>query len=77
MTRRLTPVDWRTLVKVFQADGFQITRQEGSHIALTKPGVPRPVIIQQGKEIPVFIIQNNLRTAGVSRERYFELLDKV
>ena len=26
--------------------------------------------------IPVFIIKNNLKTAGISRERYFELLSQ-
>jgi len=28
-------------------------------------------------EVPVFIIKNNLRTAGISREEYFALLDRV
>ena len=40
----------------------------------TKPGVIRPVVIPMYSAIPVFIIKNNLRTAGISRERYFELL---
>jgi hypothetical protein len=39
-----------------------------------KPGVRRPLVIQKKREIQVFIIQNLLRTAGMSRERYFELL---
>jgi len=28
-------------------------------------------------QVPVFIIQNKLRTAGMSRERYVELLSQV
>ena len=40
----------------------------------TKPGVLRPVVIPRYASIPVFIIKNNLRTAGMTRERYFELL---
>ena len=40
----------------------------------TKPGVLRPVVVPKYKSIPVFIIKNNLRSAGMSRERYFELL---
>ena len=43
-------------------------------MVLTKPGVIRPVIIPKYAAVPVFIIKNNLRTAGMSRERYFELL---
>lgn len=77
MGRKLTPTSWKTLVKIFEADGFTIDRIEGSHIAMVKPGVPRPLIIQKGKEIPVFIIKANMRTAGMSRDRYFALLDSV
>jgi hypothetical protein len=31
-------------------------------------------VIPRYASIPVFIIKNNLRTAGMTRERYFELL---
>ena len=43
-------------------------------MVFTKPGVIRPVVIPRYAAIPVFIIKNNLRTAGMTRERYFELL---
>lgn len=36
----------------------------------------RPVVIPDWSEVPVFIIKNNMRTAGMSREIYFELLKK-
>ena len=49
-------------------------RQEGSHVVYTKPGVSRPIVIPAYRSIPVFVIKNNLRSAGLSRERYFELL---
>jgi len=42
----------------------------------TKAGVLRPIVVPRYKHIPVFIIKNNLRSAGMSRERYFELLDR-
>jgi len=74
MSQKLAPIDWRKLVKVFEAEGFTRDRQHGSHIAMVKAGIVRPVIIQQGADVPVFIIQNNLKTAGISRERYFEIL---
>jgi len=34
------------------------------------------VVIPAYREIPVFIIQNNLRTAGLSRAEYFRLLEE-
>jgi hypothetical protein len=50
-------------------------------MVFTKPGVIRPVVIPKYAALPVFIIKNNLiknnlRTARISRERYFELLGK-
>ena len=72
---KLTPPNWQTLVRIFEADGFEISRQEGSHIVMTKPGVDRPVVIPKHAEIALFIVRNNMRTAGMSRERYFALLN--
>jgi hypothetical protein len=46
-------------------------------MVFTKPGVIRPVVIPKYDAIPVFIIKNNLRTAGMTRERYFELLGQT
>jgi len=65
------------LCKVFERAGFKCVRKEGDHFVYTKPGAPRPVVIPDWPEIPVFIIKNNMRTANMSREEYFELLKKV
>ena len=43
---------------------------------LTKSGVTRPIVIPKYSSVPVFIIKNNLKTAGISRERYFHLLSQ-
>jgi predicted RNA binding protein YcfA (HicA-like mRNA interferase family) len=65
-------------VKVFEREGFTVQRQRGDHLILTKPGVKRPVVIKTSpKEVPVAHILTNLRTARISRERYFELLDQT
>jgi predicted RNA binding protein YcfA (HicA-like mRNA interferase family) len=72
----LRPVSYKRLVKVFEADGFSCVRIEGDHMVFTKPGVLRPVVVPRYAAVPVFVIRNNLRTAGMSRERYFELLDQ-
>ena len=34
-------------------------------MVFTKPGVVRPVVIPKYSSVPVFIIKNNLRTAGM------------
>ena len=71
---RLRPLSYKRLVEVFEADGFTCVRTEGDHMVFTKPGVLRPVVIPKYAAVPVFIIKNNLRTASMSRDRYFELL---
>jgi predicted RNA binding protein YcfA (HicA-like mRNA interferase family) len=77
-SRKITPVSYQMLVKVFEAEGFTVSRHRGDHLILNKPGVSRPVVIKTSpREVPVTHIVTNLRTAGISRERYFELLDQV
>jgi predicted RNA binding protein YcfA (HicA-like mRNA interferase family) len=72
------PLASRLLVKVFELEGFTVSRQKGDHLILTKPGVKRPLVIKASpREAPVIHILTNLRTAGISRERYFELLNQV
>ena len=70
----LRPTDYQTLIKVFAQDGFTFSRQRGDHLIYTKPGIKRPLVIPTYKAVPVFIIKNLLRTASMTRERYFELL---
>jgi len=75
---RITPVHYRTLVKVFELDGFTVQRTRGDHIVMTKPGVKRPVVIKTSpRKVPVTHIRTSMTTAGMSRERYFELLKQV
>lgn len=73
---RLSPVDWKTLVCVFSADGFREERQKGSHISMVKDGVARPIVIPKYDEVGLDIIKSNMRTANMSRDRYFFLLKK-
>ncbi len=76
LNRKITPIRYTTLIKVFELDGFEIRRQKGDHIIMVKPGVKRPVVIKTSpRRVPVTHIRTNMTTAGMSRERYFELLD--
>ena len=59
-------------------DGFAVSRQRGDHIVMTKPGVPRPLVIKTSpRKVPVTHICTNLTTAGMSRATYFELLEQT
>ena len=59
------------------AAGFRFARQEGSHRAYVREGVSRPVAIPTYSEAPVFIIGTDLKTAGLSRDDDFQLLEQV
>jgi len=70
----LRPVHFQRLIRVFEQDGFRFDRQEGDHRIYVKEGVRRPLVIPMYHAVPVFIVKNLLRTSGMSRDRYFELL---
>ena len=74
---RTVPISASRLRKVFERAGFTCVRIEGDHFVYTKEGIPRPVVIPNWRIVPVFIIKNNLRTAGITREEYFSLLEKI
>jgi predicted RNA binding protein YcfA (HicA-like mRNA interferase family) len=75
---KITAIDYRILVRVFESDGFVVSRRKGDHIVMTKSGVLRPVVIKcSPHKVPVTHIRTNLTTAGISRERFFELLERL
>lgn len=71
---RINPVHYRKIVRILEREGFVLVRERGDHMVFSKPDIARPVVVPRYDLLPVFIIKNILRTAGISRERYFELL---
>lgn len=72
---KIFPLHYRKFRKIFEKTGWQYVRTRGDHLIYEKDGYVRPVVIPMYKSIPPFIIQNNLRTAGITREEYFKLLN--
>jgi hypothetical protein len=60
-------------MRVFEKAGFDCVRIEGDHYVYTKMGIARPIVIPDWREIPVFIIKNNLRSANITREGIFSI----
>ena len=56
---------------------FPIRAPGRHHRSYVRPGVARPMVIPAHKDVPVFVIRNNLKTAGLSRDEYFRLLEQV
>ena len=74
---RISATDWKTQIKIFEAYGCKYKRKKGSHHVLTYPGAKRAVVIPEYDEVDLDIIKNNMRTVGMSREDYLQLLDEV
>ena len=76
--RKIVPIHYLTLVKIFEADGFRIVRKKGDHLILTKEGIKRPLVIKTSpRRVPVTHILTNLKTSGMSRGKYFLLLESA
>jgi len=76
--KKITPLHYQTLIKIFELDGFVVKRRKGDHIIMTKVGIKRPLIIKSSPRlVPVTHIRTNMTTAGMTRERFFDLLKKA
>ena len=76
--QKTVPIHYSLLIKVFEHDGFSIRHRKGDHVIMTKPGINRPLVIKTSpKSVPVTHIRTNMTTAGMSRERYFEILSHI
>ena len=71
---KIATAHYRKLVRVFEKKGFVFDRQEGDHLIYVRNDIKRPIVIPVYKSVPVFIILNNLKTAGISRQEYLSLL---
>lgn len=74
---KINPIDYKTLQKVFELSGFIHIRTKGDHLIFQKDNILRPVVIPKYKQVPIFIIKNNLRIAEISNEKYFKVLKKI
>ncbi|MCK4487699.1 MAG: type II toxin-antitoxin system HicA family toxin [Desulfobacterales bacterium] len=74
---KISPTNWKTQLRVFESYGCRYKRKKGSHHVLTYLGAKRAVVIPEYDEIDVDIIKNNMRTVNMTREEYFELLEKA
>lgn len=74
---RITPIDPYRLIKVLGKVGFKPVRRKGSHVILiNKQGIRIVVPIHPGKKLKPGLIRAIIREAGLSREKYFKLLEE-
>jgi predicted RNA binding protein YcfA (HicA-like mRNA interferase family) len=71
---KIGKVSWQRFEKFLLAIGCEFKRETGDHRVYKKPGLLRPVIIPRERDLPTFIILNNLRTLGISKEEFAETI---
>jgi len=74
---QIRPTHYQIQIKIFEKYGCIYSRTKGDHMVYHYHGAVRPVVIPKYKEVPAFVIRNNMRTIGMTRSEYFALLDKV
>lgn len=70
-------ISWRRFEKYLLSIGCIFKRQKGDHRVYWKPGLKRPLIVPQERELPVFIILNNLRVLGISKEEFLKGIENI
>jgi hypothetical protein len=73
----IRPTSYEVQARIFEAAGCKYSHTRGDHLVYHYPGAIRPVVIPKYKEVPVFIIKNNMKVIGLSREKYFEILETL
>ncbi len=73
----IKPLSWKKFEKFVVFVGCHYERKDGDHRIYSRNDLKRPVVFPEDKEIPVFIIRNNLRTLGISHNEYLNILGKI
>ena len=70
-------VTWQELRAICLLLGCVESRVKGDHLAMTRPGMARPVIIKMDKHLGEDIIRSNMQTLGVARKEFEQRLAQV
>jgi predicted RNA binding protein YcfA (HicA-like mRNA interferase family) len=71
---RIQSIHWKEFEKFLFKVGCKFTREKGDHRVYWKEGLKRPIVIPRDTSLPAFIILNNLRVLGISREEYLKII---
>jgi predicted RNA binding protein YcfA (HicA-like mRNA interferase family) len=73
---RIQSVHWKEFEKFLLKVGCEFKREKGDHRIYWKKGIKRPIVIPRDTSLPAFIILNNLRVLGISREEYLKMIKR-
>jgi predicted RNA binding protein YcfA (HicA-like mRNA interferase family) len=70
-------ISWRRFDKFLVSIGCEFKREKGDHRIYWRQGILRPLVVPRERILPVFIILNNLRVLGISKEEFLEKIAKI
>jgi len=73
---KIEAVHWKEFEKFLLFVGCEFTREKGDHRVYWRKDLKRPIVVPRDTQLPAFIILNNLRTLGISREEYLVSIQK-
>ena len=68
---------YQKLIKIFEKAGCVYSHTKGDHMIFHYKGAIRPIVIPKYKEVPVFIIKNNMKIIGLSKQRFLEISSDI
>lgn len=71
---RLPRISGRKAVRAFQGAGWEVDRQRGSHVVLTKPGSIYTLSVPLHRVLGPGLLRDLIRKAGLTVEEFTELL---
>jgi predicted RNA binding protein YcfA (HicA-like mRNA interferase family) len=72
----LPQLSGRETVQVFRSLGWEISRQKGSHIILTKTGHMATLSVPDHKEVAKGTLRSLIRSAGLTVTEFLEAANK-
>ena len=74
---KITPIDPYKFIKLLSKLGFKPTRQRGPHVVLINNQGARIVVpVYPGKKLKPGLVRLILAEIGLTRDQYFELLER-
>jgi predicted RNA binding protein YcfA (HicA-like mRNA interferase family) len=78
MAKSISNIKLKIFRKFLQSVGCELIRTRGGHEVWSHPNTPRPIIIQSHIDpIPTFIVLNNLKTLGITKEEFLKAIESL
>lgn len=74
---RIQSIHWKEFEKFLFKIGCVFKREKGDHRIYWKNGMKRPIVVPRDTSLPAFIVSNNLKSLGISREEYLKIIKKL